>query len=279
MSGAYLLYYLRPESQIWYVDASWDDGVSFTIYGTGSASVGERTSLIITFPENLFTTSGLSLLLHGVISLPDSTSYDKKNSQKKHWPGKASKRYLLEGLNTPDVANPTRLWCGLRQTDAWLARKIPSLSMHHLPVNANQDTKVMKQRQRLNSTYNWLLERKKSNSQTPGGPHHRHNTRHQPDGIWPDFVYAFILTRPKLGLLHCNWHFSQICNRVMSLDWCQIFVSAHYLEKKLIEFCVYIDIDMIYIVIVRHHFSHICNRVMILDWCQIFVSDHYLQIL
>ena len=26
---------------------------------------------VITFPENLLTTSGLSILLHGVISLPD----------------------------------------------------------------------------------------------------------------------------------------------------------------------------------------------------------------
>ena len=31
----------------------------------------------ITFPENLKTTSGLSILLHGVISLPDATSCDK----------------------------------------------------------------------------------------------------------------------------------------------------------------------------------------------------------
>ena len=33
---------------------------------------------IIKFPENLYTTSGLSILLHGVISLPEATSYDKK---------------------------------------------------------------------------------------------------------------------------------------------------------------------------------------------------------
>ena len=32
---------------------------------------------IITFPENLQTTSGLSILLHGIISLQDATSYDK----------------------------------------------------------------------------------------------------------------------------------------------------------------------------------------------------------
>ena len=28
------------------------------------------------FPENLLTTSGLSILLHGFISLPDAKSYD-----------------------------------------------------------------------------------------------------------------------------------------------------------------------------------------------------------
>ena len=32
---------------------------------------------VITFPENLLTTIGLSILLHGVILLPDATSYDK----------------------------------------------------------------------------------------------------------------------------------------------------------------------------------------------------------
>ena len=31
---------------------------------------------VITFPENLLTTSGLSILLHDVISLPDAMSYD-----------------------------------------------------------------------------------------------------------------------------------------------------------------------------------------------------------
>ena len=34
MSGAYLLYYLRQESQIWCVDESWDDEVSHTIIGS-----------------------------------------------------------------------------------------------------------------------------------------------------------------------------------------------------------------------------------------------------
>ena len=35
---------------------------------------------VITFPVNLKTTSGLSILLHGVISLPDATAYDKIKS-------------------------------------------------------------------------------------------------------------------------------------------------------------------------------------------------------
>ena len=29
LSGAYLLYYLRSESQLWCVDASWDDSVPY----------------------------------------------------------------------------------------------------------------------------------------------------------------------------------------------------------------------------------------------------------
>ena len=31
---------------------------------------------VITFPKNLQTTSGLLILLHGIISLPEATSYD-----------------------------------------------------------------------------------------------------------------------------------------------------------------------------------------------------------
>ena len=33
MSGAFCLYYLRLESQIWCVDSSWDGGVVHTILG------------------------------------------------------------------------------------------------------------------------------------------------------------------------------------------------------------------------------------------------------
>ena len=35
-----------------------------------------RYIIHVTFPENLLTTSGLMILMHGVISLPDPTSYD-----------------------------------------------------------------------------------------------------------------------------------------------------------------------------------------------------------
>ena len=34
VSGAYLLYFLSEESQFWRVNASWDGGVSCTIYGS-----------------------------------------------------------------------------------------------------------------------------------------------------------------------------------------------------------------------------------------------------
>ena len=33
VSSAYLLHSLRSESHIWFVDASWDGGVSHTIFG------------------------------------------------------------------------------------------------------------------------------------------------------------------------------------------------------------------------------------------------------
>ena len=41
---------------------------------------------VIMLPEIMLTTSGLSILLHGVISLPDATSYDKINFLS-GWPG------------------------------------------------------------------------------------------------------------------------------------------------------------------------------------------------
>ena len=33
---------------------------------------------VVTFPDNLLTTSGLSILFHDIISLPDASSYYKE---------------------------------------------------------------------------------------------------------------------------------------------------------------------------------------------------------
>ena len=44
-------------------------------------------------------------------------------------------------------------------------------------------------------------------------------------------------------------HFSQICNRVMALDWCQNWFLLKILimnVENLTKFCIYITIDMIY---------------------------------
>ena len=44
-----------------------------------------------------------------------------------------------------------------------------------------------------------------------------------------DSLFNLILTRFRLG-------FSQICNTVMALDWCQNFISAQFLENKWMDF-------------------------------------------
>ena len=51
----------------------------------------------ITFPENLQTTSGLLILLHGVISLPDTTSYDKNGQENNQ--NKDGSHYFLSTSN------------------------------------------------------------------------------------------------------------------------------------------------------------------------------------
>ena len=40
---------------------------------------------VIMYPENQYTTSGLWILLHGFISLPDATSYDKYKNVMPWW--------------------------------------------------------------------------------------------------------------------------------------------------------------------------------------------------
>ena len=54
------------------------------------------------------------------------------------------------------------------------------------------------------------------------------------DRISPNFIYAFILARSIMGLLHFI-HFSHFCTRVMALYLRQNFVSTQYPENKLTE--------------------------------------------
>ena len=74
------------------------------------------------------------------------------------------------------------------------------------------------------------------------------------------------------------YHFSQICNRAMALDWGQNFVSE--IENKWTEFD---QKNFFYHLHIQdlgwdcYHFSQICNRAMALDWGQNFVSAQYLE--
>ena len=56
----------------------------------------------------------------------------------------------------------------------------------------------------------------------------------QIDRFSPNFIYAFILTRSMLGLLHIL--LLHIYTRVIALDSWQSFFSAQYLENKLTKF-------------------------------------------
>ena len=50
---------------------------------------------VITFPVNLYTTSGLLILLHGVISLPDETSYDNEHLTSKLHMNRATRKSIF----------------------------------------------------------------------------------------------------------------------------------------------------------------------------------------
>ena len=54
------------------------------------------------------------------------------------------------------------------------------------------------------------------------------------DGFWQNFADTLISARSRLGSWHVN--FLQIFNRIIALDWHQIFVSAQYFEKELMNF-------------------------------------------
>ena len=60
------------------------------IFGVKTSRVSLILRNVITFPVNLLTTSGLSILMHGVISLSDATSCDKPSSFIVLWLGTLS---------------------------------------------------------------------------------------------------------------------------------------------------------------------------------------------
>ena len=92
----------------------------------------------------------------------------------------------------------------------------------------------------------------------------------------PNFIYAIILTRSSLGLLHV------IFRKFVLELWPVIYAKISFLFNILrtngqtfTKFYICIHIDKIYVGIVTHHFSHICTGVMALDLLQNFVSVQY----
>ena len=100
----------------------------------------------------------------------------------------------------------------------------------------------------------------------------------QIDRFSPHFIYAFILTRSSLGLLHtifCPFkpEFWPVLNakflfplNILRTNW-QIFT----------KFYIYIDIDKLLLVTVTLHFLHICIRILALDLRKNLVFSQYLE--
>ena len=87
------------------------------------------------------------------------------------------------------------------------------------------------------------------------------------DRILPNFIYAFILTRSSLGLLHV------IFRSFVPEKWPLIYAKNSFPLNilrtnchKFTKFYICIYIDKIYVGIVTPHFSLICTRVMALDY-------------
>ena len=98
------------------------------------------------------------------------------------------------------------------------------------------------------------------------------------DRISPNFIYAFILIRSTLGLLHI------IFRTFMPELWPLIDAKILFLliilranGYKFTNFYICIHIYKIYVRIDTHHFSHICTSVMAFDLRQNFVSLQYLE--
>ena len=86
------------------------------------------------------------------------------------------------------------------------------------------------------------------------------------DRILPNFIYAIILTRSMLGMLHIS--FCSFVPELWPLIYSKISFRLNDLRTNgqiLTKLYITIYTDKIYIGIVSCHFYQICKRVMALD--------------
>ena len=98
------------------------------------------------------------------------------------------------------------------------------------------------------------------------------------DRILPNFIYAFILTRSKLRLLHII--FCTFVPELWPLIYSKILFLLNILRTNgqiLTKLYITIYTDKIYVGVVSCHFWHNCTSVMVLDLSQNFVSIQYLE--
>ena len=93
----------------------------------------------------------------------------------------------------------------------------------------------------------------------------------QIDRTLPNFIYAIILTRSSLGLLHVI--FGSFVPELWPLIYARISFPLNILRSIWQNFtkfyiCNYIQFDKIYLGIVTQHFSHVCTRVpyLLMRW-------------
>ena len=100
----------------------------------------------------------------------------------------------------------------------------------------------------------------------------------QMDRISPNFIYAFILTKSLLGLLHII--FFTFVPELWPLIYAIILYPFNILRtngQNFTKFYTCVHIDKIYVGIVTHHFLHICTSVTALDLRKNFVLVQYLE--
>ena len=93
------------------------------------------------------------------------------------------------------------------------------------------------------------------------------------DRISPNFIYALILTRSILGLLHII--FCSFVPELWPLVYSKIPFPLNILRTNgqiLTKLYIIINTDKIYVWIVSCYFLHICTSVMVLDLRQNFIS-------